>query len=386
MQETSIVGVDFAYRFVHDTIHDHSRHGGSCNGYNAHDFVLSVSLGPLGREGFARIVNLSAESGTVSLRIFDDGGRTQPPIRLDLDPLHTVHFNSSDLEDGNAEKGLAEGVGRPSRGDWRLELTSDSKIKVLSYIGTGDGFVTAMHDVARREGRRHQVWFFNPGSNLAQESLLRLVNPSDIEASIAIYGVDDRGNTSRSVRLVVPPWGAQTLHASELEEGGGGLEGALGDGFGKWRLEIRANRPIQAMSLLATPTGHLTNLTTSPEFVTATTFFRLWLMGIRFDSSQPDLDVEHTKETVIKVLSDLGFGENDYEVVTKNEDGDPYVADLSRYADAVIEKDSSVPATIGFLDYLKERIDGEPHRIGDIDGFRDREMAHDPTAASCFSE
>ena len=339
---------------------------------------------PLGRQGFARIVNLSAESGTVSISIFDDGGRTQPPIRLNLDSLHTVHFNSSDLEDGNTDKGLSQGVGRPSQGDWRLELTSDLTIKVLSYIRTGDGFVTAMHDVARREGRKHQIWFFNPGSNLSQESLLRLVNPSDLEASITIFGVDDLGSSSGLVRLNVPPWGARTLRASELEEGGGELEGALGDGIGKWRLEIRADRPIQAMSLLATPTGHLTNLASSPDFVTATTFFRLWLMEIRFDSAQPPLDIEHTKNIVIKVLSDLGFSENDYEIVTEDEGGRAYVADLSSYADAVIEEDSSSPATIGFLDYLKERLDGEQHRIGDIDGFRYDEMAHDPTSGELF--
>ena len=34
----------------------------------------------------------------------------------------------------------------------------------------------------------------------------------------------------------------------------------LGDGKGKWRLFIEADQDIQAMSLLESPTGHVTNL------------------------------------------------------------------------------------------------------------------------------
>ena len=42
------------------------------------------------------------------------------------------------------------------------------------------------------------------------------------------------------------------------------LQGALGDGAGKWRLTVESSEPILAMSLLASPTGHLTNLSTAP--------------------------------------------------------------------------------------------------------------------------
>ena len=42
------------------------------------------------------------------------------------------------------------------------------------------------------------------------------------------------------------------------------LGGALGDGAGKWRLSVTSDRPIAVMSLLASPTGHLTNLSTAP--------------------------------------------------------------------------------------------------------------------------
>ncbi len=223
---------------------------------------------PLGRQGFARIVNRSGTSGSVTINAFDDSGRNHGPVTLTLDARETAHFNSADLEDGNAGKGLARGTGRPSEGDWRLELTSDLDLMVLSYIRTSDGFVTAMHDVAPVDGNSHLIAFFNPGSNEDQVSMLRLVNAGGAGASVTIRGVDDRGARAGPVRLSLPGGAARTLSAAELERGAAGVTGSLGDGSGKWRLEVEADRPIVVLSMLATPTGHLTNLSTAPEHVT----------------------------------------------------------------------------------------------------------------------
>lgn len=222
---------------------------------------------PLRRQGFVRVVNRLNRGGSVSITAFDDAGRRHGPVTLTLDAQQTVHLNSGDLEDGNAGKRLLSGVGRPSQGDWRLELAGDLDIKVLSYIRTSDGFVTAMHDVVPSDAGVHRVAFFNPGSNWRQESLLRVVNPGDSAASVAIRGVDDRGVDGGIVRLSVPPRAAGTFTAAELEGGAPGLTGSLGDGTGKWRLEVEADVPIHVMSLLATPTGHLTNLSTDPGAV-----------------------------------------------------------------------------------------------------------------------
>ena len=223
---------------------------------------------PLGRQGFARIVNRSGMSGTVTIDAFDDSGRNHGPITLTVDAGETAPFNSGDLEDGNTAKGLDQGVGRPSEGDWRLELTSDLDIMVLSYIRTSDGFVTAMHDVAPADGNTHAIVFFNPGSNTAQVSMLRLVNAGGASASVTIHGIDDRGARAGPVELLIPARAARTVSAAEMEEGAVGLTGSLGDGAGKWRLEVEADRPIMALSILATPTGHLTNLSTAPRLVT----------------------------------------------------------------------------------------------------------------------
>ena len=38
----------------------------------------------------------------------------------------------------------------------------------------------------------------------------------------------------------------------------------IGDGQGKWELAVASDRPLMVMSLLSSPTGHLTNLSTAP--------------------------------------------------------------------------------------------------------------------------
>ena len=66
------------------------------------------------------------------------------------------------------------------------------------------------------------------------------------------------------MRVRVPAGGAVSLGSKELEDGGDGFEGALGDGKGKWRLWVTSDEPLLVASLLDTPTGHLANLSTAP--------------------------------------------------------------------------------------------------------------------------
>ena len=218
-----------------------------------------------GRQGFVRVINHSARAGEVSIQAFDDGGVARGPLTLTLGADETVHFNSGDLEEGNAAKGLSGGTG-PGDGHWRLVLSSGLDIEVLSYVRTADGFLTAMHDTAPVEGSRHRVAIFNPGSNRNQVSLLRLSNPGGEPAEVSIVGVDDDGESpGAGATAAVPAGGSRTYTAAELESGGAaGLSGSIGDGSGKWRLTVRADRPILAMSLLSSPTGHLSNLSTAP--------------------------------------------------------------------------------------------------------------------------
>ena len=212
------------------------------------------------RQGFVRIFNPGTERA-VRIKAFDDSGWDYAPVSLRIGAGKTVHFNSDDFELGNSEKGIS-GVGA-GNGDWRLRITGEPDVLVMAYIRRrNDGFLTSMHDVAPFEDGLYVVPTFNPGSNLSQVSRLRLVNVSPATANVAIRGTDGAGQASGRVRLSIPADTARTLSAQELESGGAGLDGALGDGAGKWRLFVEADVELLVLSLLESPTGHLTNLST----------------------------------------------------------------------------------------------------------------------------
>ena len=220
------------------------------------------------RQGFARIINYSL-AGEVTIHAIDDSGERRGPITLPLAAGQAAHFNSHDLENGNPAKGLSGGVG-PSEGDWRLEFSATAQagwlnevhIEALAYVRTADGFLTGMNALAPSSNGVHEVVFFNPGSNSRQVSKLRLVNPADADAAVTVSGVDDAGNAAPAgdVTLTVPAGAAAEITAQQLEAGADHFDGRFGDGQGKWRLFIEADKDIQAMSLLESPTGHIANL------------------------------------------------------------------------------------------------------------------------------
>ena len=122
-----------------------------------------------------------------------------------------------------------------------------------------------MHDLAPLRDGRYRVAIFNPGSNPNQVSRLRLVNPGAEDAQVTITGIDDAGaSPGTTVGFDLPAGRSTTLTATELESGVG-VAGALGDGVGKWRLAVTSAQPVIVMSLLSSPTGHLTNLSTAPD-------------------------------------------------------------------------------------------------------------------------
>ena len=221
---------------------------------------LPAAAGPY--EGLVRVVNRSAKAGEVAIEATDDEGNRFGPARLSLDARQAVLFSSADLEHGNDAKGLAGAVG-PGEGDWRLTLTSALDLQVLSYVRSEGGFVSAMHDLApvATDGS-HRVVYFNPASNRRHVSKLRLANDGGQAAAVTITGLDDRGAQSGTVTLAVPAMSAATFTSAQLEAGGEGLAGSLGDGYGKWRLRVESDVPLAVMSLVESRDGHLVNVST----------------------------------------------------------------------------------------------------------------------------
>ncbi len=228
-----------------------------------HAHLFPAASDPLGRQGFMRVRNLSDEAGTVTIAARDDTDRGYETLTLALRAGQTRHFNSDDLELGNASKGLTGSTGSGT-GTWRLALSSDDvEFEANAYIRTPEGFLTAMNASAPNADDVHRIAVFNPGSNANQVSILRLVNPGTRTAVATVAGTDDSGaRPGTTVRVLVPAGDAVELTAAELESGEAAAitTGSLGDGKGKWRLRVEANRDIVVLSLLSSPTGHLTNL------------------------------------------------------------------------------------------------------------------------------
>ena len=226
--------------------------------------LLPAANDVTGRQGFVRVINHSAEAGQVSITAFDDAGVRFGPTTLSIGANAAIQFNASDLEAGNAAKGLTGGTG-PGEGDWRLEFEGAPAVEAISYVRHSDGFLTAVQDVAPRSGGAHRLATFNPASNLQQMSRLRIVNLGSEPASVSVTGVDDAGRSpGGAVSLSLAAGAAEVCDAPELESGAG-LAGGLGDGSGKWRLTAEADGPVEAMGLMESPSGHLTNLSTSPS-------------------------------------------------------------------------------------------------------------------------
>ena len=227
---------------------------------------LFMSASNPGREGFVRVVNHSAQATSLGITAVDDTGVRHGPTRLPLSPWQAVQFNSRDLEEGSQSKGIA-GVGSGT-GNWYLEVAPENPtIEILPHVRTGDDIVY-MGNLSPNNGRRHWVSTFNPGSNTRRVSMLRLIHPmcpgTDCSAAnVSITGVDDAGRESGEATLILQPGEARMVTSQQLEEGDDTLTGALGNGTGKWRLLITADQAIQVMSLLAGPTGHLSNLSPS---------------------------------------------------------------------------------------------------------------------------
>ena len=270
--------------------------------------------------GFVRVVNESDEAGEVTVRAFDDAGEEYDPLTLALGAGAAVQLGARDLESGNPDKGLTGATG-PGQGHWRLVFESDLAFRALGYVRTreAEGFPAAVHDVVAEsrtaEGYRYEVVFFNPASNVNQASALRLVNRSDTEASVTVTGTDDAGRAGEAaVTLTLPAGAARRLNAPALESGEGeGLDGALGDGAGKWRLGVDSDRPLGVMSLMRSLDGHLTNLSTAPGGVE-----RLWLLpsaanAVRYGFVRIVDESDEAGEVRIRAFDDTG---EEYDPVT----------------------------------------------------------------------
>ena len=229
--------------------------GMSRGGFHRVPLFPSASDGE-GRRGLVRVVNRSADSAEVGIDAFDATDRAYERLELTLAGEASGQFDSSDLEQGNAEKGL-EGSTGPGEGDWWLELSSASDIELVSYVDTASGPLSALRGTAGVEmesGMRYEALLWGESGEV------RLLNAGGAPAEVRLSGVDDAGSSGGAAELTLAPWSARTLTATALAEGEAGMLGALGAGGGSWRLRLEADREIDVLSLVRGSGGMLSDV------------------------------------------------------------------------------------------------------------------------------
>ena len=232
---------------------------------------LLVPAGTSGdAQGVLRILNGTAEPGTVEIYAIDDAGSRSGPATFTLNASAAAEFTATDLQSGNATLGLTGGIGTDV-GDARLEIETEIEIVPLAYVRAADGTLSAMHDTVRGASAeasgqyRYEVPVFNPSTETAQVSRLRLINPGDTVAAVTIGGRDDSGAEASGgdVTLMLPAGGAKTLTAQQLEAGDTDVAGQLGAGTGKRRLTVSSDRPLEVVNIVASSAGYWNNLSTT---------------------------------------------------------------------------------------------------------------------------
>ena len=217
------------------------------------------------KKNFIRLINRSSQSGTITIAGIDDNGAAAPGgnVTITLGGNQSMQVTVEDLENGNVTKGLTGKLG-DGVGLWHLNVSATVNISVMNLIRATGGFLTNVSQASPIVAQVNKVFFFNPGSNKNQKSSLRLVNNSNQTGSVTISGIDDKGVAAPGgdVTLSIASNGGAIITSEDLENGNSalGLTGSLGDGTGKWRLEISSDVNLEVQSLLDTPNGFITNL------------------------------------------------------------------------------------------------------------------------------
>lgn len=221
------------------------------------------------QQTFLRFINPNPVANVVTIVGHDDSGAVgfNGQMTLALPAQTTMQLNATDLELGNAAKGLSGRLG-DGVGKWQLKLNSPEAITVMSLIRTPDGFLTSVSEAAPRSAAgKHSLVTANPFSNQVQQGFIRVVNPSAESGMVFVSAIDDAGVSAPGGELEFELGPFESLNFNSVDYTLGnlskGLVGALGEGVGAWHFTVRSTLNVGVMGLIRTPDGFVTNLSHS---------------------------------------------------------------------------------------------------------------------------
>ena len=220
---------------------------------------------PVTGTGVLRIINHSSEEGSVSVVAIDDAGTRSESTTFQVAAEGITTLRSADLENGNSSLELT-GIGS-GQGPWRLELTTDLDLEILSYVIGTNGQVSPMQIPVFGNNGRFQFSFSDP-PDTSIEYFLRLINRStDGDVFVTVSGRDDSGLEHGPVVVAIDPDSARQIAVNDLESGSEDFTGSLGSGSEGWTLEITADGPIHLITYAQDVDDAVTNLSISPRVV-----------------------------------------------------------------------------------------------------------------------
>lgn len=106
------------------------------------------------QESFARVSNWGNTGGKVTIQGWDDNGAAAPGgnVTFNLAAGASLQFNSTDLENGNAGKGLTGAFGDSANGKWRLIVTGEFDGMAVTSLNRNNttGTLTNLTDADNR--------------------------------------------------------------------------------------------------------------------------------------------------------------------------------------------------------------------------------------------
>ena len=136
----------------------------------------------------------------------------------------------------------------------------------------------AFAEAESKSGPGRAIPFIPSASDaLGRQGFVRVINHSTEAGEVSITAFDDEGESYGPLTLSLAAHETAHFNSDDLEHGNPakgltGGTGAGGDGAGKWQVAVRSDQAITAMSLLSSPTGHLTNLSSDPTDALTFTF------------------------------------------------------------------------------------------------------------------